>query len=120
MANKARGEIVAEIGGQSYKLTLCLGALAELEAAFNVDSFEQALDFTKASATRMRLMLFAVLRGNGHETTEQLSEAVNALTLPAFMAIITDLMNASGLTADDKPAPEGDRPLAARKGGRSG
>lgn len=120
MANKARGEIIAEVGGQPYKLTLCLGALAELEEAFGVESFEEALDFTKASAKRLRLVLLAVMRGNGYATGPDLETAVNGLTLPEFMAIITALMNASGLKGDAAPAKEADRPLAARKGGRSG
>ncbi|MGB6081640.1 MAG: GTA-gp10 family protein, partial [Xanthobacteraceae bacterium] len=37
MPNRYRGEIVAEFGGRRRTLVLTLGALAELEAAFDVD-----------------------------------------------------------------------------------
>ena len=34
MANRHRGEIEAELGGQNYTLVLTLGALAEIEDAY--------------------------------------------------------------------------------------
>ena len=34
MANRHRGEIEAELGGQRYTLCLTLGALAEIEHAY--------------------------------------------------------------------------------------
>ena len=34
MANRHRGEIEAELGGQNYTLVLTLGALAEIESAY--------------------------------------------------------------------------------------
>ena len=37
MANRHRGEIVADIGGARRRLVLTLGALAELEDAFGTE-----------------------------------------------------------------------------------
>ena len=39
LRNRARGEVVLAIDGAPQRLCLTLGALAELEAAFDVDGF---------------------------------------------------------------------------------
>lgn len=40
LCNKARGEVMLRIDGQPHRLCVTLGALAELEAAFDVVSLE--------------------------------------------------------------------------------
>lgn len=39
--NRARGEVLIEIDGQKRRLCVTLGALAELEAAFDINSFAE-------------------------------------------------------------------------------
>ena len=41
LANKARGEVLLDIDGRAQRLCVTLGALAELEAAFDVASLAE-------------------------------------------------------------------------------
>lgn len=41
LANKARGEVLLDIDGRPHRLCVTLGALAELEAAFDVASLTE-------------------------------------------------------------------------------
>lgn len=121
MANKARGFVEFEIGGRKVEVALGLGALAELEDAFGVDSFEQALDFgDKISARRMQTFLGALLKGNGvaFEPAE-----IAPVSVPQFMALLTALTAASGMAQAEQAAaaPEpSKRPLAGRSAGKRG
>jgi len=72
--NPARGEVVRLIAGVERKLCLTLGALAELEAAFGVDSWEALAERLKQlSARDLLAVLAALLRGGGE------AEAADAL-----------------------------------------
>lgn len=63
-ANGARGEVVAVLGGVERRLCLTLGALAELETAFGVDSVESlAARLARPSARDLQVVLEALLRG---------------------------------------------------------
>ncbi|WP_116652867.1 gene transfer agent family protein [Pelagibacterium sediminicola] len=73
MANPQRGEIDAEIGGETMTLCLTLGALAELEARLQtgdlnglVERFAQG----RISARDLTAILGAGLRGAGHPVTD--------------------------------------------------
>lgn len=59
LANAARGEVIARLGGQDVRLCVTLGALAALEGHFSVSGFE-------ALAERLKNLgagdLLAVLR----------------------------------------------------------
>ena len=73
MINKHRGEIAAELDGRTFTLCLTLGALAELEAAFEVDDLSALVDrFSSASlsARDMLKVIGAGLRGGGHPLTD--------------------------------------------------
>jgi hypothetical protein len=120
MANRARGEAKITLGGKDYGVALGLGALAELEDAFGVENFEEALNFEKLSAKRLRLFVQAILKGNGIALTEEIGLAINRLSVPDFMAFVGDLMGASGLS--ERPEAETGRegPLVVKKGGRRG
>ncbi len=75
MVNKRRGEIAAELDGKQWKLCLTLGALAELESAFDAaDLVALGARFStgKLSAKDMIAVITAGLRGGGHEV--QLSD----------------------------------------------
>jgi len=123
MANSARGFSDVEIGGEKIQLALGLGALAELEDAFGVDSFEETLDFgKKTSAKRLRKWLLAVMRGNDVGMTPERERAVNAMSVAAFMEALMGIMQASGMTQHEPAATgeETERPLAAASAGEPG
>lgn len=78
MANKYRGEIAAELGGQPYRLCLTLGALAELEAAFessDLVALVKRFETGHLAARDLIRILGAGLRGAGHDISDlQLSQ----------------------------------------------
>ncbi len=74
MVNKKRGEIEAHLNGKTYKLCLTLGALAELEDAFELESL-MALTrhFEKGtfSSRDLARLIGAGLRGGGHKISNE-------------------------------------------------
>jgi hypothetical protein len=73
MANAQRGEIAAEIGGETMTLCLTLGALAELEARLGAGDLVGLADrFAdgRISARDLTAILGAGLRGAGHAVTD--------------------------------------------------
>ncbi len=122
MVNRARGEARITLGGKDYGVALGLGALAELEDAFGVENFEDALNFEKLSAKRLKAFLTAVLKGNGVDVdAPEVVAGIARVTVPDFMAFVGDLMGASGLSERPEASAESDdAPLAAKKGGRRG
>ncbi len=67
-ANAARGEVRLMIDGQAHTLCLTLGALAQLEAAFDVISLEDlAQRLERLSAGDSLIVLAALLSGAGHD-----------------------------------------------------
>ena len=65
-ANKARGEVVCQLAGEPRRLCLTLGALAELETAFEVDGWQALAErLRRLSARDMAVVLEALLRGGG-------------------------------------------------------
>ncbi len=83
MANKYRGEIHAEIGGEIRTLVLTLGALAELEDAFGADD----------------LVALTERFGTGRLKARDLTRIIGAGLRGAGEAISDD--EVSGLVADD-------------------
>lgn len=74
MANRYRGEVDAVLSGKPYTLCLTLGALAELESAFEKrDLVELAERFSKGrlSAGEAIRILHLGLKGAGHEMTRE-------------------------------------------------
>ncbi len=66
MRNAARGEVLLEIDGQERRLCLTLGALAELEAAFDAVSLSDlSARLTSLSANDLILVLAALTAGGG-------------------------------------------------------
>lgn len=122
MANKVRGETTVEIGGVSYTISLGMGALAEIEDAFNVESFEEALDFTgKVSVRRLIKLLHAILVGNEIEITDDMESAIKRLKLDEFMRIVTELVTVPGLTpVATGETSEASGPLAVKNAGKRG
>ncbi|WP_196259215.1 gene transfer agent family protein [Pelagibacterium limicola] len=73
MANPQRGEIDAEIGGETMTLCLTLGALAELEArlqAGDLNGLVERFAEGRISARDLTAILGAGLRGAGNPVTD--------------------------------------------------
>lgn len=73
MANARRGEIDAEIGGETMTLCLTLGALAELEArlqAGDLNGLAERFAEGRISARELTAILGAGLRGAGHAISD--------------------------------------------------
>lgn len=122
MANKAKGTVALELGGKSYDVCLGLGALAELEDAFGVESFEDALNFgDKFSASKMRKFLRALVKGNGIEETPELLTGVDQYGIADFLTLLNDLTAAAGMKAQDEGAAmSGAAPLKGKSAGKRG
>lgn len=124
MSNKVRGYSDVKLGSETISLCLGLGALAEIEAEFNVESFEEALNFGddgKVSAKRLLKFMRGILRGNGIEITPQRERDLNAWTPQQFMEMITELLQNSGFSVQQEAQSKGgSRPLAAKSAGRRG
>ena len=64
--NRARGEVMLAIDGQERRLCITLGALAELEAAFDVASFtELGARLAGLTASDLLIVLAALTGGGG-------------------------------------------------------
>ena len=73
MTNVHRGEIAAEIGGETRTLCLTLGALAELEArlgAGDLAGLAERFGEGRVSARDLTAILGAGLRGGGHDLSD--------------------------------------------------
>jgi len=64
--NRARGEVLLEVGGRPLRLCVTLGALAELEAAFDVASFAELGErLAQLTASDLITVLAALSAGGG-------------------------------------------------------
>jgi hypothetical protein len=113
MPNRFRGEISAQLDGRTWTLVLTLGALAELEAAYQCDSLAtllQRFSPDSLSASDMIVLLGAGLRGAGHDVTnDQVAMMQAAGGVAGFAAITADLLTAAfgvTFTEDDEPLAE--------------
>jgi hypothetical protein len=67
MPNKIRGEAALEAGGNSYRLLLTLGALAEIEDGLGLTDLSQISTRLKTlRAADLAIVAAALLRGGGH------------------------------------------------------
>jgi Phage tail tube protein, GTA-gp10 len=99
MANRHRGEIEAELGGQNYTLCLTLGALAEIEHAYGGEdliSIAERFEKGRIKATDAIKVIGAGLRGGG---TKIIDEDVANLTVPGgaagYLRIVANLLKAT-------------------------
>jgi hypothetical protein len=64
--NRARGEVLLEIDGRAQRLCVTLGALAELEAAFDVASLSELGErLAQLTASDLMLVIAALTAGGG-------------------------------------------------------
>lgn len=129
MANKARGYSVLKIGAETFDVCLGLGALAEIEDEFGVESFEEALNFGengRVSARKLQKFMRGLLRGNSIAMTDERETAINKWTPQMFMDMITELLQSSGFAVQNEEAQpskvedSASRPLAAKNAGKRG
>lgn len=75
--NKARGEVLLAINGQERRLCVTLGALAELEAAFDVVSLSDLAErLAQLTASDLITVLAALTAGGGEAiSTHELAAA---------------------------------------------
>ncbi len=99
MANAHRGEIEAELGGQTYTLCLTLGALAEIEHAYGGEdliAIAERFEKGRIKATDAIKVIGAGLRGAGHnfkdEDVAKLSVCGGA---PGYLRIVAELLKAT-------------------------
>jgi hypothetical protein len=99
MANRHRGEIEAEIGGERRTLVLTLGALAELEAAFGADDLVQLAErfgSGRLKAQDLIRIIGAGLRGAGEDVSDN---EVAAMAIEGgaqgYVRIAADLIEAT-------------------------
>lgn len=111
MANAHRGEIDVLMGSNTYTLALSLGALAELETAFETDGFEQVLNamFAKGkpiSARTLIKFMTTVMAGCDIDVKDAaVVKDIKSLGTRDTMEVIQKLLDASGLI-DASAAPE--------------
>ena len=115
MANRHRGEILAELDGEPRVLCLTLGALAELETAFGASDlmalaarFEQG----RISAGDAIRIIAAGLRGGGSAVRDDEVAAMRAEGgVAGMIAIVARLLSAtfaeSGEAGTDRPLATG-------------
>lgn len=102
--NRYRGEISADLDGRSYTLCLTLGALAELEHAFEEDdmvALAERFGAGRISAADAIRVIGAGLRGAGHDLDDA---AVAAMRIEGgavgYVAIVARLLAATFGEAD--------------------
>lgn len=74
MVNRHRGEVAARLDSRDWTLCLTLGALAELEAAFEADNLSDLIarfSTGRLSALDMQRIICAGLRGGGHNVRDE-------------------------------------------------
>ena len=99
MANRHRGEIEAELGGQNYTLVLTLGALAEIEDAYGGEdmiAIAERFESGRIKASDAIKVIGAGLRGAGATlTNEEVARLSVAGGAAGFLRIVADLLKAT-------------------------
>jgi hypothetical protein len=108
MVNPHRGEIEARLGGQSYRLCLTLGALAELEQALgdtDMLALAERFETGRLSAKDAIRVMGAGLRGGGHDISDAEASALPAEGGAAgYVDIVARLLTATfGQPTPGKP-----------------
>jgi hypothetical protein len=99
MANRYRGEVTAVLDGRQWTLCLTLGALAELERAFEADDMTALAERFSAgtlSARDATRIIGAGLRGAGNSVDDdQVARMTANGGAAGFAAVVTDLLMAT-------------------------
>ncbi|WP_274424862.1 gene transfer agent family protein [Chelativorans sp. YIM 93263] len=108
--NRRRGEVAAKLDGQEYRLCLTLGALAELETAFQAEDLNRLAErFSsgRLSARDMTAIIAAGLRGGGHDVCDEDVRAMQCEGGAAgFAALVGELLTVTFGGAPQEGAAE--------------
>lgn len=104
--NRARGEVLFEAGGVSYKLALTMQAMAEMEDGLGVESIAEVGEKLQgAGTTTVAIVLAALARGGGHaDVTAENMRRID-VRFGVAMAAIKAAFEAGARAEQD--APEG-------------
>lgn len=120
MVNRHRGEIEARLNGESHRLVLTLGALAELESAFgDEDMLALAGRFEKGrlSARDCVRVIAAGLRGAGYDVRDHdVAEMQADGGAAGYVDIVSRLLSAT-FGSDDGAGNGGEARDTSRGGG---
>ena len=113
MANRHRGEIAADLGGQTYVLCLTLGALAEIENAYGGEdliAIAERFEKGRIGARDAIRLIGAGLRCAGNAISDdEVARMPVAGGAAGYLAIVVDLLQATfaseGQTPGKTPAP---------------
>lgn len=113
MANRHRGEIAAELGGQTYLLCLTLGALAEIEDAYGGEdliAIAERFEKGRIGAKDAIRLIGAGLRGAGNAISDdEVARMPVRGGAAGYLAIVVDLLQATfagpGQSPGKIPAP---------------
>lgn len=109
MANRYRGEVAAVLDGRSWTLCLTLGALAELERAFQVADMTALVERFGAgtlSARDATKIIGAGLRGAGNKIDDdQVARMTANGGASGFAAIVAELLTVTFGEPDDGAQP---------------
>lgn len=95
--NRARGEVLLEIDGAPRRLCVTLGALADLEAAFDVASFtELGARLSMLNAVDLITVIAALTKGGGAEMSTVAIAAANIDPKRAAEAVAACFQGAFG------------------------
>ncbi len=102
MPNKVRGETALEAGGESYRLLLTLGALAEIEDGLGLDDLSQISTRLKTlRAADLAIVAAALLRGGGHNICP--ADVLKlACDLGSIVRAVSEAFDAAGLHNEPK------------------
>jgi Phage tail tube protein, GTA-gp10 len=99
MANRHRGEIEVELGGQNYTLCLTLGALAEIEHAYggeDIIALAERFETGRIKASDALIVIGAGLRGgNNTISNDALSKLSVTGGAAGYLRIVADLLKAT-------------------------
>ncbi len=92
MANKARGEVTLELGGEKYVLRPEFGVIAEIEDELDTDMFRLGMraEQFKFRVKELAHALRIVLEANGYEAQEK--RLANAITKQGMAAVVLPLV----------------------------
>lgn len=99
IVNRHRGEVAATLDGREQRLVLTLGALAELEAAYqaeNLNTLVERFSSGRLSANDLIRVIGAGLRGAGQAVRDEDVAAMRADDgVAGFAAIVAELLVAT-------------------------
>lgn len=112
MANKRRGEIEAVFDGQTYRLCLTLGALAELESGLGVDdlvALAERFEMRRLSARDILRIVGCGMRGGGNAMSDdEVARMKVDGGLPEYVRIAAELLAVTfgGSEDENPPSPQ--------------